>query len=87
MESFDWLFGDPSPELVQTDRSPDEPVWTTAKGDKIPLSKMTNSHICNCINLLKDLPHRSERNNEWLNILRNEYLKRLNTPLDQEFSL
>lgn len=87
MDSYDWLFDDSSTEVVQTEESSDEPVWTTAKGDKIALSKMTSSHICNCINMLKDRHHRSDYENKWLNILREEFLKRLNTPFERIFTL
>lgn len=88
METYDWLFDDPPiVKVVQTEEPLDEPVWTTKKGQKIPLSKMTNSHICNCINMLKDRGHRTEYEDKWLYILRNEYLKRLNNPIQSNFNL
>lgn len=85
MDSFDWLFED-SPVIVsQTEESSDEPVWTTAQGDKIPLSKMTNSHIGHCINMLKG--RKDHHSTTWLMIFREEFLRRLHTPLNQGFTL
>lgn len=86
MESYDWLFDDSSTEVHQAEESSDEPVWVTGKGDKIPLSKMTNSHIGNCINMLK-VRGRSAYEEKWLTIFRNEYLRRLNTPIEGGFTL
>lgn len=60
MNSYDWLFedsdtiGDALEEKSNgASFSVEEPIWTTAKGDKIPLSKMETRHICNCIRLLE----------------------------------
>lgn len=45
-------------------------VWTTKKGEHIPISKMETSHIVNCINLIR-------RSKGW----RQEYLERLELEL------
>lgn len=89
---YDWLFGESfetledCPETSQSSKVPIEPIWTTAKGDKIPLSKMETRHITNCMRLLEDKPY-TAFSKKWLCIFGNELARRKSTPLERGFSL
>lgn len=83
--NYDWLFGDSS----QTSKDKQsfevcEPLWSTKDGTKIPISKMTTTHICNCIKLL-------ERKNMYkcksYQDLKNELEQRKAGKLEVSFSL
>lgn len=84
MDSYDWLFGEShSPKAGQSfEVSPTDPVWTTAKGDKIPLSKMETRHICNCINLLE-----SKKMYRRYRIFKDELERRRTGQLETSYSL
>lgn len=85
METYDWLFDDSSTEVHQTEESSDEPVWTTAEGKHIPLSKMSSSHIHNCINMLKG--KRSVQAEKWIANFTKEINRRSSIPFEGEFTL
>lgn len=51
-----------------------EIVWRTAEGKCIPLSKISNNHLLNIINMLK----RNNEQPEYLEIFNKEFLKRFN---------
>lgn len=59
-----------------------EPVWTTANGDKIPLSKMETRHICNCIKLFE-----SKNMYKWYRIFKEELERRRTGKLESSFAL
>lgn len=82
MDSYEWLF---SGSLTIVLEPLDEPIWTTASGEEIPLSKMTTRHIVNCINHLKTC--KSKYNDRWIAIFKAEYKRRLSLPLEQTFTL
>ena len=50
-----------------------EPVWTTAIGERISVSKITDLHLDN---IYKHLCDRRENLDEWIKIISNEILKR-----------
>lgn len=87
--SFDWLFGEsPSTEAHESESfevsDPLEPIWTTVRGDKIPLSKMETRHICNCIKLLES---KSMYKHKWYQIFKDELTRRRASKLKVSFSL
>lgn len=59
-----------------------EPVWTTANGNKIPLSKMETRHICNCIKLFE-----SKNMYKWYRIFKEELERRRTGKLESSFAL
>ena len=61
-----------------------EPIWTTAKGDKIPLSKMETRHIRNCIRLLES---KNMFKHKWYRIFQDELERRRAGKLETSFSL
>lgn len=74
-----------SPKAGQSfEVSPTDPVWTTAKGDKIPLSKMETRHICNCINLLES---KKMYRHKWYRIFKDELERRRTGQLETSYSL
>lgn len=91
MDSYDWLFGESSETLKDSPKagqsfevSTTEPIWTTTKGDKIPLSKMETRHICNCIRLLES---KHMYKHKWYRILQNELERRKAGKLEASYSL
>lgn len=87
MESYDWLFEETEEDEPKEDLSfsvSPEPIWTTADGDKIPLSKMTSSHIINCIKLLT---RKGLVKNHWYQIFQDELKRRKASKLETSFSL
>lgn len=92
MDSYDWLFGE-SPETSEDSpkagqsfevSATDDPIWTTARGDKIPLSKMETRHICNCIRLLES---KHMYKHKWYRIFQNELERRKTGKLEVSYSL
>lgn len=84
---YDWLFGEGSETLEDSPSQSFEvfePIWTTKDGNKIPLSKMATSHICNCIRLLES---KNEYKNLWYRIFKNELKRRKANKLETSFSL
>lgn len=93
MSLYDWLFEDSdtiAEKDVQEEKSESasfsvtEPLWTTAKGDKIPLSKMETRHICNCIKLLES---KNMFKHKWYQIFQDELARRRAGKLKTSFSL
>lgn len=91
MNSYDWLFEDsdtikgaPEEKSESASFSVEEPIWTTTKGDKIPLSKMETRHILNCIKLLES---KGMFKNKWYRILNDELTRRRASKLKVSFSL
>ena len=93
MDLYDWLFEDSdtiAEKGTQEEKSESvtfsvtEPIWTTANGDKIPLSKMETRHICNCIKLLES---KSKFKNKWYQIFQDELARRRASKLETSFSL
>lgn len=76
---YDWLFSDTFLDESTISEPIDEPIWTTSDGNKIPLSKMTNSHILNCINKLRGT------RSKWLEIFRDEYKRRKESSIKTGF--
>ena len=104
MNSYDWLFEDsdiikdaPEEKSESASFPVEEPIWTTANGDKIPLSKMETRHICNCIKLLESkgkFKHKwgvSEKRKRfletWYRIFKDELERRRASKLETSFSL
>ena len=93
MNLYDWLFED-SDTIAEKDTQEEksksvsfsviEPIWTTANGDKIPLSKMETRHICNCIKLLES---KRKFKNKWYQIFQDELARRKAGKLETSFSL
>ena len=93
MNLYDWLFED-SDTIAEKDTQEEksksvsfsvtEPIWTTANGDKIPLSRMETRHICNCIKLLES---KSKFKNKWYQIFKDELARRRASKLETSFSL
>lgn len=87
MTDYDWLFGEDSETLEDSPSQSfevSEPIWTTKDGDEIPLSKMTTSHICNCIRLLES---RGKFKHKWYQIFKSELERRRANKLETSFSL
>lgn len=93
MSLYDWLFEDSdtiAEKDVQEEKSESasfsvtEPIWTTAEGDKIPLSKMETRHICNCIKLLES---KNMFKHKWYRIFQDELARRRAGKLETSFSL
>lgn len=89
--NYDWLFEDsdtikdaPEEKSESASFSVEEPIWTTAKGDKIPLSKMETRHICNCIKLLES---KNMYKHKWYRIFKEELERRRASKLEASFSL
>lgn len=87
MNSYDWFFEDTIGGVLEeksesTSFQVPEPVWTTANGDKIPLSKMETRHICNCIKLFE-----SKNMYKWYRIFKEELERRRTGKLESSFAL
>ena len=87
MNSYDWLFEDTIGGVLEeksesTSFQVPEPGWTTANGDKIPLSKMETRHICNCIKLFE-----SKNMYKWYRIFKEELERRRTGKLESSFAL
>ncbi len=91
MNSYDWLFEDTDTiggvleeKSESTSFQVPEPVWTTANGDKIPLSKMETRHICNCIKLFES---KNMYKHKWYRIFKEELERRRTGKLESSFAL
>lgn len=59
-----------------------EHIWTCRNGEKIPVSKMTDNHLINTLNML----NKNRTCSWWFDILHKEELRRrLKLPLKGEF--
>lgn len=83
METYDWLFEEPS-EIIENSPNISEPIWTTKAGNKIPLSKMTSRHICNCIKLLES---RNLYKHKFYRIFKEELKRRKSISIKTNFIL